>query len=116
MDIKGSFRDCAKTISILAYFPQFQPMVELRFYEGAAATFGFNNRSRTRIMGLMGLPMAPPPIEQLCSEEWEEGLLRAGGTFFQDTAHIIAPHRDPNPTFSSRAEKGQTKQDQNAGI
>ena len=37
----------------------------------------------------------------------------------QSGAHIIAPHRDPtqsNPTYSSIAEKGQTKQDQNAGI
>ena len=38
----------------------------------------------------------------------------------QSDAHTIAPHRDPsNPipsTYSSRAEKGQTEQDQNAGV
>ena len=37
----------------------------------------------------------------------------------QSGAHIITPHRDPNPnpsTYSSRAEKGQTEQDENAGV
>ena len=40
----------------------------------------------------------------------------------QSDAHRIAPHRDPNPnpsiqsTYSSRAEKGQTEQNQNAGV
>ena len=40
----------------------------------------------------------------------------------QSDAHTIAPHRDPNPfhpypsTYSSRAEKGQTEQDHNAGV
>ena len=43
----------------------------------------------------------------------------------QSDAHTIAAHRDPiqpiqtiqsHPTYSSRAEKGQTEQDQNAGV
>ena len=54
----------AETISISAYFPQC-PLVplEIEILWGSLVTFGFNNRLCSHIIGLMGLSMAPSPIE-----------------------------------------------------